>query len=206
MNNRFDQEALMWDHNERRLRMAETIADCMISNLDLNTDRVLLDFGTGTGLVALKFQPLVKKVIAFDTSAGMLKALGEKLTQHRITNVELLQGTGEEENLSLPQVDIIVSSMALHHVSNIKGAAEVFGKALKPGGQLAIADLDEENGLFHGDTPDVRHNGFNRVELQNIFIEAGFKDIRFQKAHELTKPTPSGSPKLFTIFLMTARK
>jgi SAM-dependent methyltransferase len=81
-----------WDQQEPRVKMAGAIAEAMSRSLRLGSDRDLLDFGTGTGLIALRLQPHVRKVFAFDTSVGMLRALGDKLSQNRITNVELAQG------------------------------------------------------------------------------------------------------------------
>ncbi len=205
MNNRFDQEASQWDQQEPRVKMAAAIAEVMSRSLRLGSDRDLLDFGTGTGLIALRFQPHVRKVFAFDTSEGMLRALGDKLSQNRITNVELVQGLPGETMPKLPAVDIIVSSMALHHVRDTLGLARAFKKALRRGGQLAIADLDSEGGLFHADHADVMHDGFDRNELAGILGAAGFSDIEFGDAYVLEKTIADGTLRPFTIFLATAQ-
>jgi ubiquinone/menaquinone biosynthesis C-methylase UbiE len=205
MNNRFDQEASQWDQQEPRVKMAVAIAEAMSRSLRLGSDRDLLDFGTGTGLIALRFQPHVRRVFAFDTSVGMLRALGDKLSQNRITNIELVQGLPSETMPKLPAVDIIVSSMALHHVRDILGLARAFKTALRRGGQLAIADLDPEGGLFHADHADVMHDGFDRKELAGILVAAGFSDIEFSDAYVMEKPIADGTLRPFTIFLVTAQ-
>ena len=205
MNNRFDQEASQWDQQEPRVKMAVAIAEAMSRSLRLGLDQDLLDFGTGTGLIALRLQPHVRKVFAFDTSAGMLRALGDKISRNRITNVELVQGMPSETMPKLPAVDIIVSSMALHHVRDTLGLARAFKTALRRGGQLAIADLDPEGGLFHSDHTDVMHDGFDRKELAGILVAAGFSDIEFRDAYDLEKPIADGTLLPFKIFLMTAQ-
>ncbi len=205
MNNRFDQEASRWDQEERRVKMAMAIADAMSGALQLGPDRDLLDFGAGTGLVSLKLQPHVRKVFAFDTSAGMLRTLGEKLAQNHIGNVELVQGTSGESSPKLPTVDIIVSSMALHHVRDTAALARAFKSALRPNGQVAIADLDPEGGQFHAEHADVMHDGFDHDQLRETFSAAGFRDIAFHEACTIEKPSADGSLRTFTIFLMTAR-
>jgi tRNA (cmo5U34)-methyltransferase len=205
MDNRFDQEASRWDQQERRVKMAADIAHAMSGALQLGPDRDLLDFGAGTGLVTLKLQPHVRKVFAFDTSAGMLQALADKLAQGGIGNVELVQGTPGETTPRLPTVDIIVSSMALHHVRDIAAIARVFRSALRPGGQLAIADLDPEGGQFHTEHDDVMHDGFDHNHLQETFATAGFADIAFREACVAEKPIADGTSRRFTVFLMTAR-
>jgi ubiquinone/menaquinone biosynthesis C-methylase UbiE len=206
MNNRFDQAATLWDKDQSRVHMAESIADVMIGHLQLRPDQVLLDFGAGTGLISLKLQPYVRKVIAVDTSPGMLNALREKLAQKKIENVDLLNGSIEDESLHFPAADVIISSMAFHHVRNTETAAKVFWKALKSGGQIAIADLDEDHGEFHADPNAAVHNGFNRAKLQSVFERAGFVDFQFRDAYTYVKRTAGGQEKPFTIFLMTANK
>lgn len=205
MNNRFDQEATRWDQEERRVKMAVDIAEAMSGALQLGPDRDLLDFGAGTGLVSLKLQPHVRRVFAFDTSAGMLRALGDKVAQNHVSNVELVQGTPGESSPKFPTVDIIVSSMALHHVRDISAIARAFKSALRPNGQLAIADLDPEGGQFHAEHADVMHDGFHHDHLRDIFATAGFVDIAFREACSIEKPIADGTARQFTVFLMTAR-
>lgn len=72
-------------------------------------------------------------------------------------------------------------------------------------GQLAIADLDPEGGLFHPDHTDVMHDGFDRKELAGILVAAGFVDIEFGDAYVLEKPIADGTLRPFTIFLVTAQ-
>jgi ubiquinone/menaquinone biosynthesis C-methylase UbiE len=204
MENRFDQQASQWDQQASRVKMATDIAEAMARALRLGPDQDLLDFGAGTGLVTLKLQPKVRKVFAFDTSAGMLQALRDKLAQNRIDNVEVLQGAPETTPV-LPAVDIIVSSMTLHHVHDISGLAHAFKTALRPGGQLAIADLDLDGGLFHAEHADVLHNGFHRGELGEILTAAGFSAVQFRDATVIEKPGADGVVRPFTVFLVTAQ-
>lgn len=202
----FDQAAKGWDQDLQRVRMAEGIADAMVRHVRLHADQVLLDYGAGTGLIALKLLPYVGKVVAVDNSQGMLKALEEKMAVQKIGNVELFQGSVEDTGTRLPAADVIVSSMVLHHVRDTAAAARSFWAALRPDGQIAIADLDEEDGTFHSDPHAARHYGFNRQAFQNIFTGAGFEDIRFHDAYVRVRPLENGKEKTFTIFLMTACK
>lgn len=202
----FDQAAKGWDQDPQRVRMAEGIAGAMIRHLRLNADQVLLDYGAGTGLISLKLRPYVGKVVAVDNSQGMLNALAEKLAKQKIGTVEVCHGSVEDADFRLPAADVIASSMALHHIQDTRAVARAFWEALRPGGQLAIADLDEEDGTFHSGPGAARHHGFNRQAFQNIFAGAGFEDIRFHDAYVRVRPLENGKEKTFTIFLMTACK
>jgi len=52
--------------------------------------------------------------------------------------------------------------VSLHHVKEIQPLLEQFYRTLLPGGRMAIADLDEEGGRFHGNNNGVFHFGFDR--------------------------------------------
>ena len=206
MTNRFDEEAAQWDEVPRRVRMAEALGDAIIRHLNLNDKHVLMDFGTGTGLVALKLRSCVRKIIAADNSPGMLSVLKQKLEKHGITSVEPREWSVGQDASDLPAVDVIVSCMTLHHIKDTTAVTRAFRDLLVPGGQIAIADLDEENGDFHSNTHATEHNGFNRNILQGIFEQAGFGSLHFHEAYTVVKPLPDGRERPFSIFLMTGLK
>jgi hypothetical protein len=96
--------------------------------------------------------------------------------------------------------------MTLHHVLDIPLAAEVFYSLLNPGGTIAVADLDPDDGESHGPEMLV-HHGFVRADLRRIFKKAGFTDIQIDTVATLTKvSSKTGELKEFPIFLMIAHK
>ena len=85
-------------------------------------------------------------------------------------------------------------------------AAEVFYSLLNPGGTIAVADLDPDNGESHGPEMTVQ-NGFVRENMREIFKKAGFTNIEFENVATLTKvSSKTGEIKDFPIFLMIAHK
>ena len=74
----FDAAALTWDADEARVRMSTAIADAMLARLHCTGEETVLDYGTGTGIIALRLAPRVRRVIAADSSRGMLDVLERK--------------------------------------------------------------------------------------------------------------------------------
>ncbi|MCX6689965.1 MAG: class I SAM-dependent methyltransferase [Methanoregula sp.] len=207
MSEYFEQAAIVWDKDPNRVQMAKTIADAMIHALHFQGTEIIMDYGTGTGLVALQCRQHVRHIVAVDSSPKMLAVLNEKLAVEGITNIEPREWSVGEDTSVLPRFDCIVSSMTLHHVRDTIFAARTFHSLLVPGGRIAIADLDAENGEFHEKPGIAEHDGFDRKQLERIFSRAGFVDIRFAEAATIAKPSSrTGKIRNFPIFLLTATR
>ncbi|MEI7858063.1 MAG: methyltransferase domain-containing protein [Methanomicrobiales archaeon] len=207
MANYFDTAAVVWDKDPGRVQMAKTIADSMIRALHPAGAELVMDYGTGTGNIALQFAPLVKRIVAVDSAKGMLEVLKEKLRAESITTIEPREWSIGGDIADMPRFDLIVSSMTLHHVKDTAAAARTFHELLLPGGRLAIADLDSDNGEFHESAGIAEHDGIDRKNLQQAFEEAGFASVRFSEAATIHKTSSrTGKPRDFTIFLMTAQR
>jgi ubiquinone/menaquinone biosynthesis C-methylase UbiE len=205
----FDTAAKTWDLNSERMRMSTAVADAMVGALGLQGKETLMDYGTGTGTVALRMQPLVRDVIAADSSRGMLEVLDAKLLSLGVHNVHTVVLDLEREPSSLPshlRPDVVVSVMALHHIADTAGFVATLSRLLPAGGRVAVADLDTEAGDFHADNTGVEHFGFDRSELTRTFEGAGFDRVRMTTAYDFVRLSPDGSQKTYPIFLLTAHK
>ncbi|MFA6451779.1 MAG: methyltransferase domain-containing protein [bacterium] len=208
MNRNFDIDAKNWDNDEGRMRVSLAVAAAMASALEPEGGETLLDYGAGTGVIALKLSERVGNVIAADSSRGMLEVLDGKIAASGVTNIrtmflDLVNDPYPAEGVS---ADIIVSSMTLHHISDTAKVISALYRILAPGGRIAVADLDSESGDFHADNTGVHHFGHDRATLKTAFANAGFRDINITTAHTLNKPASSGELKSFPIFLLAARK
>ncbi|MEZ4599051.1 MAG: class I SAM-dependent methyltransferase [Syntrophotaleaceae bacterium] len=202
----FDKEASAWDENPRRVKMAKDIAAAISEEIRLTPDMDVLDFGCGTGLLALELLPLVRSVVGVDSSQGMLDIFRQKIAEGRLNNVRVMEIDFERGDGLQGRYDLAVSSMTLHHIPEIASLLRHIRNVLKPGGYLSVADLDLEEGKFHTDNTGVFHFGFCREELRQLFFEAGFEDIRARNAAVVIKQGADGEMKQFGIFLMTGRK
>jgi len=183
----FDSVAARWDLQPRRVELARAVSIALIREAQPDMTMRVLDFGCGTGLVTLGLAPLVREVIAADSSQGMLEQLAGKLADAGISNVMpfLIPHDGAE---TLPKpVNLVVSSMTMHHIADVSSLIKRFQNILTPGGQLGIADLDAEDGSFHDDPTGIEHHGFSSEEMEHLFCEAGFCEVRTVRIMDVEK-------------------
>lgn len=199
----FEAAAAHWDEKPKRVRLAEDIAEAVKKQVPLDEKMDILDFGCGTGLLGLALQPLVRSVTGVDSSPAMLEILRQKVTSMGIDNVDTRLLDIDEGDVLTGKYDLVVSAMTLHHVPDIDRLLKQFCRVLKPGGRLALADLDEEGGRFHEDNHGVFHFGFDRQALCRQLADTGFFDVRAQTAAIVTKTEPGSPPENFSVFIVT---
>jgi 2-amino-4-hydroxy-6-hydroxymethyldihydropteridine diphosphokinase len=204
--NRFDKAAQTWDQDQRRVKVANDIADVMIREVAFHRQMDVLDFGCGTGLISYRLRPLVNSITGMDSSAAMLAVMEQKAAKDGISNIKTYHLDIGKGKAIEGHYNAIVSSMTMHHIRDIDHVLSQFYSALVSNGILCLADLDQDNGLFHPDPVDVYHDGFDRKVLKNKIASAGFINIRDITAAEVVKPVAESSLKKFNIFLIIAEK
>jgi SAM-dependent methyltransferase len=107
--------------------------------------RRILDLGSGTGTGALA---LVRRfagadVLALDISAPLLDRLREKARGLGVADrIRIVQADLDAAWPAIDTVDLVWASSSLHHMADPDGVlAKVFA-AIRPGGLLAVAELD----------------------------------------------------------------
>ena len=186
--------------------MAQDIAQSMIRELTLNPSMDVLDFGCGTGLLTVALQPFVRSITGVDSSQGMLDVFQTKIKEQNLSNVKIKCLDLDKGDVLDVSYNLIFSSMTFHHVKNIMPLLKQLQSVLLPGGQLAIADLDLDEGKFHSSNEGVFHFGFDRQDLQQMLVTTGFRDVQQHTAAQVERPGDDGQNSVFTIFLMTGLK
>jgi ubiquinone/menaquinone biosynthesis C-methylase UbiE len=202
----FDNDAQVWDENPVRRELGEAVGKAIAAAMPLKSSNTVLDYGAGTGLVSLALCNQVCRVLAADSSQGMLDVLAAKTKAAGIVNIQPVFLDLEDPAATPPTVDALASSMTLHHVRDIPRLARIFFSMLRTGGHIALADLATEAGDFHPDNTGVHHFGFDADWLRATFAAAGFADARTTLAHTVRKQVVSGETKDFPILLLTADK
>jgi putative AdoMet-dependent methyltransferase len=146
----FDPWAASYDHDvasQSRFPFAgyERALDTVVELAAPGRDMSVLDLGTGTGNLALRFAKRNCELWCSDFSKSMLEKAREKLPQAHFVNHDLRADWPAE--LERP-FDRIVSAYVFHHFDldgKVKLCKELVNQRLTPGGSLIIADLSFQN-------------------------------------------------------------
>lgn len=169
MKHDFNHKAETFD-SPKNIFLANLVFQAVEKQIDLLSDKEILDFGGGTGLLSL---PLVKQaefVTLVDISEKMLEQARLKAGQQEIKNIQFL----EQDLLANPldqQFDLIIVSRVLHHMPDLDATLSLFHQHLRENGQLLLADFTKT---------EAKHHGFDIAELEKQLIEHGFSSVHSQ--------------------------
>lgn len=199
--NDFDARASTWDSGPQKVDRAQKVAQAIQKSLPLRPEMTALEYGCGTGLLSFALRERFAQLTLADTSAGMLQTLAEKIRLANLQNMTWQRLDLLTDPLPPARFDVLYSLMTLHHIPDTAFLLRQFVRLLRPGGWLALADLDEEDGSFHpAGTPGI-HPGFARPALQRKVQAAGFGQLRFETVYKISK-----NQRLYPVFLLTAQK
>jgi SAM-dependent methyltransferase len=196
----FDERAREWDTPERRAR-AETVAAAIRANVPLTPTTRTIDVGAGTGLLGFALADDIGDLVLAEPSEGMREVIAEKLAvddRPHVTAIPFDLTAGRPPG---DRFDLAISLLVLHHVADTAIALTAIRGLLRPGGRIAIADLDTEDGTFHdADAEGIHHLGFDRGTLGELAREAGFVDVEFRTATEIVD-----DDRRYPVFLLLGR-
>lgn len=202
---RFDEIAESWDENRDRTDLARAIGHAILAVTHPHGTARALEFGCGTGLVTALLAPAVGHVVAVDNSPGMLDVLQRKAQALGLDNVEPRRIDVGREVPGGP-FDLIFSGMTLHHIEDVAGLLRRLAGELAPGGWIAVADLELENGTFHGNAAGIMHHGFDPREVVRWLESAGLEAIATRRIHIVGKTGADGHEHEYPVFLATAKR
>ena len=169
MKHDFNHKAETFD-SPKNIFLANLVCQAVEKQIDLLSDKEILDFGGGTGLLTLPLANQAKFVTLVDISEKMLEQARLKAEQQDIKNIQFL----EQDLLKNPlkqEFDLIVVCRVLHHMADLDEALSLFHQHLKEDGQLLLADFTKT---------EANHHGFDLAELEKQLIEHGFSSVHSQ--------------------------
>ncbi|WP_313951329.1 class I SAM-dependent methyltransferase [Accumulibacter sp.] len=202
--NHFDLHAATWDADPVKQARALAVGKGIQSQVPLSPRMGALEYGCGTGLLSFALQPQLGHITLADSSEGMLAVLNDKIAAKRITNMRASKLDLLTDPLPPERYELIYSLMTLHHIRDTDALLRSLHALLTPSGYLCVADLDAEDGSFHGQGFDG-HNGFDRRDLAAKVESAGFRTPGFTTVFSMTKGEGSAQT-AYPVFLMVAQK
>ena len=169
MKHDFNHKAETFD-SPKNIFLANLVCQAVEKQIDLLSNKEILDFGGGTGLLTLPLAKQAKFVTLVDISEKMLEQARLKAEQQDIKNIQFL----EQDLLKNPlkqEFDLIVVCRVLHHMPDLDAALSLFHLHLKEDGQLLLADFTKT---------EANHHGFDLAELENKLAQFGFSSIDSQ--------------------------
>ena len=169
MKHDFNHKAETFD-SPKNIFLVNLVCQAVEKQINLLSDKEILDFGGGTGLLTLPLAKQAKSVTLVDISEKMLEQARLKAERQEIKNIQFL----EQDLLKNPleqEFDLIVVCRVLHHMPDLDVALSLFHQHLKEDGQLLIADFTKA---------EANHHGFELTELEKQLIEHGFSSVHSQ--------------------------
>lgn len=153
--------------------------DMLISAGDFLDTDIVLDIGTGAGVVAEALVPLVDTVIGIDISLDMLPSqeIKNRYLIYQKCNIQVLPYLYDSF------FDRVTARMVFHHIIKYTGLAMTrCYDALKPRGKMILAEsvpptnevFDEYKKIMHLKEERLVFKASNLIDLMS---ESGFKDI-----------------------------
>ncbi|WP_266082813.1 class I SAM-dependent methyltransferase [Haladaptatus caseinilyticus] len=183
---RFSQIADHYDdkHGSQEKPIYNACASLVIELADPRPDDVVLDLGTGTGLIALALADEACHVVGRDISDTMIEQARSKASDSRLENVEF--GYGEFRNPHYDgEVDIVVSNFALHHLSDekkreaIEAIVDLGPRRFVLGDAMFFGSPDPDEPLF-GHGVDAASVGM----LVNVLTDLGTVVTTVERVHD----------------------
>jgi ArsR family transcriptional regulator len=148
---------------------------------------VIADLGAGEGTISQLMAQRAKRVIAIDNSEKMVQFGAELARKHNIGNLEYRLGDLEDVPIRANSVDLAYLSQALHHATHPERAIAEARRILKPGGRIAILDLNRHHFEQAREMYADLWLGFTELELERYLKDAGFKNVETAMVHRETE-------------------
>ena len=139
-----------YDHQPDNLMLSldSSIFEELLNDVNIK-DKILIDIGCGTGRHwndLIKLEPM--SISGYDVSIEMLSILKQKFPSYQAIHLTTL-----EINRPNNSCDVIISTLTIAHIQNMKAALLEWHRVLRPGGEMIITD-------YH---PDALKKGGNRT-------------------------------------------
>ena len=165
---------------ERGEREEEEAPDVALNVLNIPKGASVADIGAGSGYITVRLAARVGPtghVFANDVQPQMLTILARRLSNARITNVTLVEGTFDDPKLPPASVDLAIMVDVYHELSQPQAILRHLRDALKPGGRLVLLEYRKED-------PTVPIKPEHKMSVAEAKMEVEAEGFTLQKVDE----------------------
>ena len=184
----------VWNSPQRHDEADE--AGQLVRALGLRPGMTVADIGAGSGYHTLRLAPVLGptgRLIAQDVEARYLMNLAKAVRAKGLENVTLALGDPHDPRLPRASVDLALLVHMYHEVAQPYAFLYNLAPAVKPGGRVAVVDLDRETSR-HG-TPrallrcEMEAVGYRQVSVAPLSGDVGYLAV-FEPPAEEARPEP----------------
>jgi len=107
----------------------------------LKASASVLDVGTGAGHLSFALAPLARRVVALDSSPGMLATVRQAAAARHLTQIETCEGSADALPFADASFDLVCSRYSAHHWLDVPRALAQLRRVVRPEGFLLLIDL-----------------------------------------------------------------
>jgi SAM-dependent methyltransferase len=166
----------------------------LLTSVGIAAGQRVLDAGAGSGAVSRLICDLVGpsgEVVALEKSPDRAEFIRQRAVRENLSNLRVVEGDLTAPLLEPESFDVIWSQFVFEYLADPHGASRVLASALRPGGKLAIADIDGY-AMFHYPVPVGVEKGLTLLangmrphfdpfigrKLYHVVKTAGLRDVR----------------------------
>jgi predicted TPR repeat methyltransferase len=167
MSESWDDYADDWDSNSDVIEYSKLAFNSLVKRLELS-DKEVLDFGCGTGLLSEQIAKTASKVLAIDSSSKMIEVLENKnISNIQTLTCELSKETIKNNSQFDTKFDLIVASSVCAFLPDLETTLNDLKSLLKEDGLFIQWDWKTTTSA-----PDF---GFDEEKLKTIYKNVGFE-------------------------------
>lgn len=166
---------------ESSRRVKELQPDRVIEVIGVKKGQTVADIGAGTGFFTFRMADKVGvdgKVYAVEIEDELLEFMREKMEMNKVTNLILIKSSETASNLPPCSCDRILMVGSYYYLEDPVYFMSATRNALKPGGMVAIINLDEKK---KKPPKDKKITFITRTKLTDEMKRAGFE---YRETHE----------------------
>ncbi len=191
----------------------QRIADTVLKHANIQPDDIILDIGTGTGLLAFSSLNYISEkgqVIGCDIDKECILDCRRKKNTIKDDRLKFMEGDIFKLPVPDSSTDAVVMRSVLSHIVDKRKAIQSICKVLKPEGRFSLYEpidryntrfyemidiskmgkykqqvIDAEEEIYHNKTDSLMN--FDEKDLNQMFQKEGFKNIKYQLVNRETK-------------------